>query len=281
MEKKYNLKNVKSKKGIKGILILALMLFTISISLYPIKKENKGIETIDESWGLGKKVTESISNNRDYEWYVDQLTTGSQAHINCGPTSIEMASKWKNKNSTLKAQDIRKNYLNDGYGADISVVCKVFDENNIKYKELCNCNNIFIAKGNDAFLKDLPEEKKQEARYNYSTSYYATKDEMDKVKEDIKEEVKSGNVVLTAIYTRAITLTTNDKKRCGRYHSFDGSHWIIVKGYKVVDDKLYFEVYDSYGGDFKYEDGTLMAKDRYYLADEIMNGYFYSVSVIK
>lgn len=42
-------------------------------------------------------------------FYVDQLTTGSQAHINCGPTSIEMASKWKNKDYTLKAQDIRKN----------------------------------------------------------------------------------------------------------------------------------------------------------------------------
>ncbi|WP_156132712.1 hypothetical protein [Clostridium culturomicium] len=31
---------------------------------------------MDPSWGLGTKVTRSVSNDRDYSWYVDQMTTG-------------------------------------------------------------------------------------------------------------------------------------------------------------------------------------------------------------
>jgi len=74
------------------------------------------------TWGLGTTITEYVSNDRDYEWYVDQQTTGTYWNVNCGPTSIEMAGRWANTDFAYTAEDARANYRSTGgwwYDTDI------------------------------------------------------------------------------------------------------------------------------------------------------------------
>lgn len=37
------------------------------------------------------------------------------------------------------------------------------------------------------------------------------------------------------------------EQRWGKYYEWNSGHCIIIKGYKVVDKKLYFQVYDPWG----------------------------------
>jgi hypothetical protein len=48
-------------------------------------------------------------------------------------------------------------------------------------------------------------------------------------------------------------------------------HFIVLKGYREVNDKVYFEVYDPYCNSLKYSDGTLKGKDRYYRSEDIFS----------
>ena len=50
-----------------------------------------------QAYGLGTQLTASVSNNTNYDWYIDQATSGTYASVNCGPTSVTMAIKWASK----------------------------------------------------------------------------------------------------------------------------------------------------------------------------------------
>jgi len=74
------------------------------------------------AWGLGTNISEYVTNDRDYEWYIDQYTTGSSWSTNCGPTSIEMAGLWANADFSYTAEDARASYRPSGgwwYDTDI------------------------------------------------------------------------------------------------------------------------------------------------------------------
>lgn len=55
-----------------------------------------------------------LSLNRDYEWYIDQETTGDHAYDNCGPTSTVMAIKWYNPDLEVTPQMARQTYRPEG-----------------------------------------------------------------------------------------------------------------------------------------------------------------------
>lgn len=73
-------------------------------------------------WGLGDEVIVHVSHDREYIWYVDQGSTGFANSSNCGPTSVEMVSRWYNPAKIALSSDLRKKYHPMGgwwYGADI------------------------------------------------------------------------------------------------------------------------------------------------------------------
>ena len=49
--------------------------------------------TIDRTYGLGKVLENYCSNNVSYNWYYDQMNSGTYSSVNCGPTSVTMAMK--------------------------------------------------------------------------------------------------------------------------------------------------------------------------------------------
>jgi hypothetical protein len=64
------------------------------------------------SWDLGQWLQLSRSNNRDYNWYIDQGSTGTCGLTNCGPSCVTMAMMWADSTFTKTAADAR-NYFND------------------------------------------------------------------------------------------------------------------------------------------------------------------------
>lgn len=244
--------NISTKKKKRYFIIIPLCVATLIATLNYYIKNHIPVESIDESWGLGKIVTESVSNNKDYEWYVDQRNTGVYGDINCGPAVIEMVDRWKNKQCTLSAQYIRDKVLNNEDGTPLAIVNSVFKDSNIKFKNMKNYANPSLFKSVDEVLAEC-----------------------------IKKEIKAGNIVIVGLDTGALTWNTKMEQRCGKYYDWNSDHWIIIKGYKIVDKKLYFEVYDPWGSGWKYKDGTLWGKDRYYLAKEVIAGGGSYISVTK
>jgi uncharacterized protein YnzC (UPF0291/DUF896 family) len=213
----------------KRILISTLVIIVFSIFIVGFIKVI-GAKTIEASWGLGTKVTEAVSNNREYDWYIDQFNTGESSDVNCGPTSIEMVMKWKSKDSSITAEEIRNKYLlQERYGMELSQVASCLKDNNITIR----------------FLQDVTEEK-------------------------LKDELKLGNIIIVGMDLSYIPYNMITEERVGKYFDGNTDHYVVIKGYKVVDDKLYFETYDPGSLNNKYIDGTPIGRDRYYLAKELV-----------
>lgn len=193
-----------------------------------------------EKWGLGKTQSKYVSNNRDYDWYIDQANTGRYSDTNCGPSCIVMASKWYNKDffSTIEeankiVEEARNNKYRSPAGWQLDDAEEYLTQNDIPNKIHAN---IGIA--------------------------------------SVTNEIDKGNIVIVMLDTKGITRNYEFQQHVHRFYDGSANHFIIVKGYRIVDDHIYFEAYDpnSCGAQYDWEDAsTLKGKDRYYLADEIIN----------
>jgi hypothetical protein len=200
-----------------------------------------------EILGLGREESEYISLNRDYDWYVDQYEYRLGYLYNDGPACAVMAAKWADAEFAISLRDAREAYRNNGRGYagrwrfdDISSLLHAYE---------IPCQN----------------------DYDISLS-------------NMKEHLDNGNILIVYISTWYISYNNIEAQRTGKYYSsFNGRsvnptsirasarHFIILKGYRIVDGKTYFEVYDPFGA-WLYADGTPKGQDRYYLADEVFDG---------
>jgi hypothetical protein len=185
---------------------------------------------IDESYGMGKFITEKLSNDRNYYWYVDQATTGEYAGTNCGPTSAEMIGKWVDENFEGTAKEARKFDYGDDGGWYTENIKNYLDQFNIKSYIIPNVS-----------------------------------------KSSMISYLKNGNILLLGIKAGEISFNDpSNKQHKDRFYWVSAGHFIIVKGYIVVDNVTYFEVYDPNSWYETYDDGSLMGIDRYYKADEVV-----------
>jgi hypothetical protein len=203
--------------------------------------------TVLEEWGQGREESGYVSLNRDYDWYVDQYELQLGYQFNDGPACAVMAARWVDADFPLSLTDAREANMNNALGYI----------GRWRFEDIYN-----YLHGND-----IP------CQFDYNITL-----------PDMKEHLDNGNILIVYITTWSIELNTNGEQRTGKYYSsFDGRrinltaaraasrHFIILKGYRVVDGKLYFEVYDPFGA-WRYADGTRKGQDRYYLADEVING---------
>lgn len=187
-------------------------------------------QALNTSWGLGLKQTEYVSNNKSYDWYIDQGHTGQDSNNNCGPTSTVMALKWLNPNFIGTVEAARNTYPeNDGWWYTNDVT-NFLDLNNVK---------------------------------TYTVKQNVTENLL-------KSDLKKGNIAILCVKMSYIPYNKNSEQRVGRFYSYDGGHFIVVKGYRVVDGKTYFEVYDPNNWDEQYNDGQEKGKDRYYLSANLV-----------
>ena len=176
------------------------------------------------SWGLGRELKKEISNNVDYDWYLDQRNTGQHWELNCGPTTVTMAIKWYNKQFSESPEDARNTYITSkGWNGDhITSYLKKYSVTNSK------------------IAIDSPD--------------------------SLINELEKGNIIILQLDMMHIPKSTNDEWHVDKFYRTSGnwSHFIILKGYKLVDKELFIEVYDPNSNGAKYKNNSFKGKDRYY-----------------
>lgn len=182
--------------------------------------------------GLGSILTAKTRNNIDREWYIDQGNTGVHSSINCGPASVVMAIKWADSTFTGTAEEARNTFRAEGGWWYTSDMSAYLDRHNIPN-----------------FTAHLPDANA------------------------LKEEIRSGNIVILCLDVFFIRRHIGHAEwRTNRFFEafLNAGHFIVVKGYKVVDGITWFEVYDPWSMGLTYADGTLKGRGRYYRGEDIM-----------
>jgi len=187
-------------------------------------------------WGLGRFLMQSLSNNRDYEWYLDQANTGTYSNVNCGPTSTTMAAKWSDPSFSNTPEDARAAYRPDGgwwYTSDI---------------------------GN--YLTD----------HSIPHLYIALAGNASGTQQVISSNLNDDKILILCLDMYYIRDGTANEWRIDKFYTTGSSGWghfIVVKGYRNVDGEVFFEVYDPNCYGMKYNDETFKGKNRYYRDEDI------------
>ena len=206
------------------------------------QKKNK-VKQYEQEIENEKKIREeeaaqgvTVSNNKDYDWYMDQNVTGKYHMDNCVPTCTAMILKFLDPNSNDTGESLRNEYLADGKGWIPDIMLDALKKRNIKYV------TYNFKRGN---MSDMP----------------------------IRKYVKDGYIGMFFSDMTKIAGFNRNTPKLGKSHNDSKvvRHTFIVKGYKYINNELYFEVYDPDSGSRKYKNGQLVGKDRYYKASEVTN----------
>lgn len=198
-------------------------------------------------WGLGRSLEKEISNDVSYEWYIDQMNSGTYSSVNCGPSAATMAVKWFNKDFDKTAEDAR---------------------------------NIYPSEGGWWSVDDIT---------NYLLKYSVPfrVEQIDNI-ELLVDEIDKGNIMVVCLDLYHICKAKKDEWHIDKHDDSFGigaGHFIVIKGYKIVDNQILFETYDPWSNGKTYEDNSLMGKNRYYKSNEIdlatHNWWDYAIVVTK
>lgn len=88
--------------------------------------------------------------------------------------------------------------------------------------------------------------------------------------EFLKKVIDNQNIAILCLDSSKLKIEDNPISHTNKFYKGGSGHFIIVKGYRKVDDKLYFEVYDPNSYNKRYDNGELKGKDRYYEADNLI-----------
>jgi hypothetical protein len=188
------------------------------------------------NWGMGGFQKVVVSNDREYEWYMDQRNTGTYSNNNCGPTTTVMASLWSDPEYTNTPSDARSIYRPEGgwwYTSDIK-----------NYLDDYGIPNYTIQLGST------------------SSSTVAL----------LKRELDQGSIAILCLDMYFVDYQAVHEFRTNKFYTTTNEEWghfMLIKGYREVDGELYWEAYDSNSWGTTYSDGTLKGKNRYYHSKEI------------
>jgi hypothetical protein len=186
-------------------------------------------------WGLGHFINSYASNDRNYNWYIDQSTSGNFASLNCGPASVTMAIKWADPYFTKTALDARMTYEASGgwwYTNDI-----------------------------DSYLTDN----------NITHAIVALTDQADSTAAILKKQLMNQQIIILCLDMNHVRATTDTLYRTDKFYATtpNWGHFIVLKGYKITDGELFFEAFDPYCFGLKNDDNTLKGMNRYYRFEDL------------
>lgn len=201
--------------------------------------------TYYRSYGLGKELKKERSNNRDYSWYATQSNTGPYSNDNCGPTLATIAVKWVKPDFNETPQFARSLYKPTGGWWNTSDIISYLNRNGVHNKTI-----------------NLPDVNA------------------------IQTQLDEGHVVILCLDHYYIRKEANVNWRTDKYYNSSGigsGHFVLIKGYKVVDDQIYYEAYDPGGAGAKYGNGVFKGQDRYYRSEDLsaatINWWKYAIIV--
>jgi len=187
--------------------------------------------TIVRSYGLGKSLTHEANCNVNYEWYIDQSSSGPHSLVNCGPAAVTMAIKWFDQNFVGTAEDAR---------------------------------NVYHPSGGWWYTNDI-------IAYLNSNGVYNRTIKLEQFS-DLKTEIDAGNIIILCLDMYYVDDADDPEHHVNRFYAAGGpgwGHFMVVKGYKEIDGKVFYETYDPYSFSNTYSNGDLKGKDRYYISSDL------------
>jgi hypothetical protein len=93
----------------------------------------------------------------------------------------------------------------------------------------------------------------------------------DSTRDILANQLDSGRIIILMLnMSRIRQNSVGINSRVDGYGT-SGGHFLVVKGYRQLDNEFYFEVYDPAHGGYAYTDGTPIGKNRYYRFEDIYN----------
>lgn len=209
----------------------SIILLLLALIFCQCEKREVAPTPISKAYGLGNTVTSEVSNNNNYEWYLDQGNSGIYSGVNCGPTSVTMAIKWTSESFDKTPQDARNTYRSTGgwwYTSDI-----------INYLNMYSVSNYTISLTTIDLLKG-----------KIDNGHIAI-------------------LCLDMYYVNAQANESYHVDKFYNASTQGWGHFIVIKGYWEVDGNTFFEAYDPYDFGITYADNTLKGKNRYYRASNL------------
>lgn len=186
-----------------------------------------------EYYGLGKHVVFEKSQNKSFDYYIDQFDQSTFESINCGPTVTTMALKWADSTYTLRPTDAR---------------------------------NAIRAGGGWWFTSDIEEYLSKFGIKNATLP-------LNNIDDDIKNIVDNGYIAILCLDMFYVNFNINNQEHTNKFYVTQDAQWghfLLVKGYKIVDGAFYVEIYDPYSKGQAYgfpePPNQIKGKNRYYLA---------------
>lgn len=226
-----------------------------TVSAWKVKLTNNDYSI---AWGLGLFISEERSNEgtRPQGWFLTQQNTGPQSNNNCGPAVTVMAANWSDASFAETIQDAR-NRIPYGENGEVNWnpndVCRYLFMNQIPYvKEQLPAASLPFAELKAKFITQ------------------------------VKGYIDDDRIAILCLSTSYISYDPEQDLECrvGRFYSNVFYHFIVVKGYKMVDGQLYFEVNDPWNFGEQYKDGSPKGKNRYYSSDDLCKTSAYNANVV-
>jgi hypothetical protein len=83
--------------------------------------------------------------------------------------------------------------------------------------------------------------------------------------------LNQSNLLILCVSTAYLTPDSTDEHRVGRFYSYAGGHFLVVKGWRKTSSELFLEVYDPNNWHATYADLTPKGRNRHYAASDLAN----------
>lgn len=197
------------------------------------------VNSLIADYGLGSTLHKAADVSKAHSFYFDQGESGTHSWINCGPAVATMAIKWADASFTGTPEAARAAILPGGgwwYTNNIADYLQTHGIN-LAYTTLAT---------------------------SLSLTAYGNK---------LINILDRGYVAILCLDMYYVRRETAPDKRINKFYTTSSDEWghfMLVKGYKVVDDKVWLEVHDPYSIGQQYSiDNQLKGKNRYYAASEL------------
>jgi hypothetical protein len=142
-----------------------------------------------------------------------------------------MAIKWFDQNFNLTAEDARNTYHSSGGWWYTNDIISYLDKYNVNHRTI----------------------------------------NLDQIS-NLKAEIDAGNIVIICLDMFHVEYFKDPEYHVNKFYDTNGAGWghfMIVKGYKEIDGRVFYETYDPYSFSRSYAIGGLKGKDRYYTSSDL------------
>lgn len=203
-------------------------------------------------WGLGHFISEEYAENgRSPDgFYLQQQHTGEYADVNCGPACAVMAARWAEPSYSGTVEEAR-NYI----------LYSTVEPSDHSWRPQ-DVEKYLSDNGFEAEIETLPQAESQFVTF-------------------MTDRLKDGRLIIICLNMSYVSLAASGENiRVNKYYNGTNGHFLVVKGYKIVDGTVWMEVNDPWGLDLEYTDGTYYGNNRYYRAGELARTYEWNMRAV-